>query len=260
MPEGTIHLSALMCGRHRSAVIAEIKDKLRRGEPVRVVSTQLVEAGVDLNFPVVYRALAGLDSIAQAAGRCNREGRLPDKGRVVVFVPPQPAPPGILRRAASKTVSVLAGGQSSPLARDSFSRFFRVFYDDSDLDKHGIERLLTPNGELACQFRTAAQKFHLIDDRGESLLVRYHGEKDKDDIAMLLAKLKQDGPSRWLMRKLQRYSVNVSKWHFRQLQDDHQIEEVWPGIWAQMEGTTIYDQTLGLILDAAAPSARDLVL
>ncbi len=260
MPKGTIHLSALMCGHHRSAVIAEIKEKLRQGRPVRVVSTQLVEAGVDLDFPVVYRALAGLDSIAQAAGRCNREGRLPNKGRVVVFVPPQPAPPGILRRAASKSVSVLASSHASPLARDSFSRFFRLFYDDSDLDKHGIERLLTPNGELACQFRTAARKFRLIDDSGVTLLVRYYGDEEEREIDMLLNTLKKEGPSRWLVRKLQRYSVNISEWHFRQLQDDQQIEEIWPGIWAQMEGTTIYDPVLGLILDAAAPSAGDLVI
>src|SRR5690606_29981407 len=89
-PDTVIQLSALMCAEHRSHVVARIKRKLAAGEPVRVVSTQLVEAGVDLDFPVVYRALAGLDSIAQAAGRCNREGLLrgekgqPVAGRVVV--------------------------------------------------------------------------------------------------------------------------------------------------------------------------------
>ena len=105
MPEGTLHLSALMCGEHRSDVIGVIKQRLKNNEPVRVISTQLVEAGVDIDFPVVYRALAGLDSIAQAAGRCNREGRLlPELGKVVVFVSPRKAPAGILRKADRKSV------------------------------------------------------------------------------------------------------------------------------------------------------------
>ena len=75
LPGETIHLSASMCGEHRTKVITEIKQKLQSGLPVRVVSTQLVEAGVDIDVPVVYRAFSGLASIAQAAGRCNREGR-----------------------------------------------------------------------------------------------------------------------------------------------------------------------------------------
>ncbi|WP_456380563.1 CRISPR-associated helicase Cas3' [Thiolapillus sp.] len=257
--EGTVHLSALMCGRHRSAVINEVKRKLAAGEQVRVVSTQLVEAGVDLDFPVVYRALAGLDSIAQAAGRCNREGRL-ERGEVFIFVPPEAPPPGLMRRAAHKMVSVLADADGSPLARENFQQFFRMFYDDCDLDKHGIERLLTPSGELACQFRSAARHFRLIDQQGESLLVRYYAGEDDDEIDILLGRLRQDGPSRWLMRKLQGYSVNVSEWHFKQLQQDSQIEEVRPGIWAQMAGTTIYDLVLGLAFDSEAPKAEDLLV
>ena len=90
MPEGTLHLSRMMCSVHIMEVIKLIKQKLKDNEPVRVISTQLVEAGVDIDFPVVYRAFAGLDSIIQAAGRCNREGKLNKKGelgQVFVFKP-----------------------------------------------------------------------------------------------------------------------------------------------------------------------------
>ena len=108
MPPGTVHLSALMCGAHRSRVLRDIRERLKTAELVRVISTQLVEAGVDLDFPVVYRALAGLDALAQAAGRCNREGRLDTPGLVHVFVSPSPPPPGHLRRAAEVARHVLA--------------------------------------------------------------------------------------------------------------------------------------------------------
>lgn len=258
MPRDTLHLSALMCGQHRSDKIKEIKARLETGKPIRVVSTQLVEAGVDLDFPVVYRALAGLDAIAQAAGRCNREGRLADKGEVVVFVPPEPPPPGTLRRAAHKAVSVLSGGVENPLDNALFRRFFELFYADSDLDKKRITPLLTPQGEgedaLRVQFRSAANRFRLIDDNGVPVLVRY------DDTArQLIGLLKKDGPSRWLLRKLQRYSVNLSEYHFRRLQGNSEIEEISPGIWAQAVDT-LYDPELGLVLEPQDIAADKLVI
>ncbi len=263
LPKGTIHLSALMCGQHRSEVIAGIKERLRRGEPVRVVSTQLVEAGVDLDFPVVYRALSGLDSIAQAAGRCNREGRL-ERGEVVLFVPPDPIPPGLMRRAASKTVSVLASNGQDPLSQENFRQFFRLFYDECELDKAEIASLLETgvggNDPLRVQFRTAAKRFRLIEEESRVVLVRHVAEEGKENIDGLLNRLRSEGPDRWLMRKLQRYTVNVSERHFQQLQRESLIEEIWPGIWAQMEGTPLYDPVLGLALDAEAPQAIDLVV
>lgn len=173
MPDGTIHLSAAMCGEHRSQIIADIRERLEKKIPTRVVSTQLVEAGVDIDFPVVYRALSGLDSIAQAAGRCNREGKL-ERGKVVVFVPPKSSPPGTLRRAEQTTISLLSGSTSDPMARELFAHYFEHFYVKADsLDKHGINDLLTRDARaLKIQFRTAAEKFQLIDDiESQAILV-----------------------------------------------------------------------------------------
>ena len=102
MPSDTYHLSALMCGQHRSDKLKEIRVKLTANEPVRVISTPLAEAGVDVDFPVVYRALSGLDSIAQAAGRCNRNGKFSHLGQVKVFVAPNPVPPGLTRTREPK--------------------------------------------------------------------------------------------------------------------------------------------------------------
>jgi CRISPR-associated endonuclease/helicase Cas3 len=141
MPEGTIHLSAQMCGEHRSRVIAGIKQRLKEGKPVRAISTQLVEAGVDLDFPVVYRALAGLDSIAQAAGRCNREGKLA-RGKVVVFVPPKSPPRGLLLYGEQATRSVWHGNTDSPLSHKLFDAYFRQYFAQENPDKHGIMPLL----------------------------------------------------------------------------------------------------------------------
>ena len=129
MPTGTIHLSALMCGAHRSAVIRLIRWRLRKRLPVRVISTQLVEAGVDIDFPVVYRALAGLDSIAQAAGRCNREGKLNDAGRmgeVHVFVPPKPAPSGLLLKGENTTRELCSLPDFDPHQPDAFHSVLSV--------------------------------------------------------------------------------------------------------------------------------------
>lgn len=223
MPEGTLHLSALMCGAHRKDVIAHIKERLqakregRDTRPLRVVSTQLVEAGVDIDFPLVYRALAGLDSIAQAAGRCNREGRMQGLGRVVVFVPPDRPPLGHLRKGADACISTLHGQtqdpqhdpQHDPLARGLFARYFTEFYHSVDLDQHRVANMLTVQPrDLAVKFRTAAEAFRLIDDaESVTVVVRYAAHQEHID--SLLNTLATEGPQRWLMRKLQRYTVTI---------------------------------------------------
>jgi len=248
MPKGTLHLSALMCGAHRSQAIAEIKSRLESGVPTRVVSTQLVEAGVDLNFPVVYRALAGLDSMAQAAGRCNREGRLDGKGKVVVFVPPEPAPRGLLLQGENASRDVLRDAPTSPFTRANFAAYFERLYFGCQLDKADICGLLAVDGEeLAVSFRSAAEKFRLIDDEDSlSIVVRYYGQDGQNrEIDGLLGKLKQEGPQRWLMRKLQRYTVSLHKNQALALLTRGDIEGILPGLYAQAS-SWLYDPETGL--------------
>ncbi|HMX09415.1 MAG TPA: CRISPR-associated endonuclease Cas3'' [Burkholderiaceae bacterium] len=268
--EGLWHLSALMCPQHRSEVIADIKvalavrrDALARGEPatpVHVVSTQLVEAGVDLDFPVVYRALAGLDSIAQAAGRCNREGRL-DHGEVHVFVPPKAPPPGLLRQAAQACTLVWDGldpsGDDDPLALERVSRYFARLYGGAELDRHRIAELLRleigkHDMTLAMNFRSAAEKFRLIDNQdAATVFVRWHSPRCRDDVNALLGLLERDGPSRWLMRRLQRYGVTIYQQDLKRLIAAGDVRELLPGLYVQTDSDVFYDPVLGAMLGGA---------
>lgn len=244
MPVGAFHLSALMCGAHRSKVISQIKQRLKDKLPTRVISTQLVEAGVDLDFPVVYRAIAGLDSIAQAAGRCNREGLL-RQGSVMVFAPPSKIPAGYLRQAAEIGRRLVSDKINDLLAPEMFKQFFKELYwlQGSSLDKHNILKDLAPDRELRFSFLTAAQKFKLIDDSLYApVIVRYEeGES-------LIGILKKLGAERWLMRKLQRYVVNLPRYVHMKLRNEGSIMEVHPGIFVQEYGAMYHDD-LGFCAD-----------
>ena len=248
MPNGTIHLSGLMCGQHRSEVIADVKRRREQGEPVRVISTQLVEAGVDVDFPVVYRALTGLDSMAQAAGRCNREGNLDGMGRVVVFVPPKPAPIGHLRQAQDCGRQLLQQRLDDPLSPEHFTTYFRQLYGKKGkdgLDRHDITSCLN-NPELKFAFRSAAQRFRIIDESQQApVIVRYKKSSE------LIDQLKHLDPERWLMRRLQRYVVNLPRYRHRELVNQGEIREIHPGIFVQaFDG--LYHRELGLMGDDPA--------
>lgn len=248
LPKDTLHLSALMCGAHRAEVIAEIKQRLkdkregRDKRPLRVVSTSLVEAGVDISFPVVYRAFAGLDSIAQAAGRCNREGEQ-ERGRVVVFQSPRPAPPGHQRLATDACLDVLRNWPGDPLALELFEPYFDRLYFGINLDRKGIVRDLTPGQGLEIQFRTAADNFRLIDDEDQATVFVHHA--GYPGIDALLGKLANEGPERWLMRKLQRCAVTVKKRIIDRMLMAGDVREVQPGCFVQ-QNDLLYDPVLGL--------------
>ena len=255
MPTGTIHLSALMCGEHRSRVIADVKARLAAGEPVRVVSTQLVEAGVDIDFPIVYRAFTGLSSIAQSAGRCNREGSLAE-GRVVVFMPPKASPRGELLQGEYALSDLLDRPDGvDPDDAQCFPDYFTALHRRVNDLGMAFERMLgvpVPkefrNGTIGVrpepmkyQFREAAAALKMIPDSSVSVLVRYGGS-DK-----LLDALRVVGPKRDIMRRLQRYAVGVPRGAIGSLKERGFIEEMHPGVFVQTL-PSLYSEVFGFDL------------
>lgn len=254
MPEDTYHLSTFMCGEERSEKISEIKNKLKNGETIRVISTQLIEAGVDIDFPVVYRALSGLDSIAQAAGRCNRENKLPEPGEVVIFVPPNPSPIGHLRKAEDACRSIIRNNNYSEFTPDLYTKYFKYFYSNlNNFDEADFEILLVKNVYdsqnkyvFNFAFKEFAEKFHLIDSRNQrSIIVWYESTKTNRSSLPLIEQLKNHGPNKDLIRKFQRYTVNVYEGIFNKIRANNLIQLV-NGYWVQSD-PILYKPGLGLL-------------
>lgn len=239
---GTIHLSAAMCGAHRSETIKTIREKLERNEPVRVVSTQLVEAGVDFDFPVVYRAFSGLTSIVQAAGRCNREGVLAHSGKLVVFLPPEPAPTGELRKAEDALMEMIQASAISLENPADFLEFDRRFAEK--INEHGEEfnSLLETNArDFRFQFRKAALAFQMIEDQTTVPVIIRYGKSPE-----YIEQLYTAGPKREIMRQLQRFVVNIQQKNCEGMLKNGMISEPFPGIYVQ-EDAACYQPTFGFM-------------
>lgn len=215
-----IHLSALMCPEHRSEVISRIRQRVGLGLPCRVISTQLTEAGVDLDFPVVYRSLAGLDSVAQAAGRCNREGKLAGLGQTFVFKAEHPIPKGFLSQSAQVTEHVLPL-HADALGLEAIAHFFRRHYWErsGEMDaKHIMDcwPAQQPRNEedlLLYQFKTCSEKFRFIESSYESVIIPWgpRGEQLHEDI-----KAAFDPCAQWsLARRAQRFIVSIPERCFK---------------------------------------------
>lgn len=250
---GCRHLSALMCPAHRSVRVAEIKAALADpAAPCRVISTQVVEAGIDIDFPVVYRAMAGLDSIIQSAGRCNREGRL-SRGEVFVFDTDEPPPPGIDTRIAA-TREVLEDG-ADPLDLDTIEAWFRlVYWQQSTSWDGGPGQTITADlGPKQLKFRSVAQAYKLIDQWAVPVVVPY-GDEGTELCGAIRSSHK---PEASLVRKAQRFSVNITPWAFEALASQGFIEKGDTTL-SVLVHASLYDDEVGLRLDAA-PDPRHLI-
>lgn len=241
--EKTVHLSTNMCAEHRLAALTAIKNRLNTPEPFFVISTSLVEAGVDLDFPVVYRALAGLDSIAQAAGRCNREGKSDHLGKTVVFLPEnQPQyvkqPAGIAREALSGDLSAVF----SPKTIENYfkKRFWQLGEEKLDLF-HILPRL---SGRMNYAFRSVSDDFQMIRDGWTLPVVAPYGNALQLIDEMLA---KPYIPPSCFLRKLQRYMITIPRFTQQHLMERDYVHAVdgFPGLCTL--NAVLYDQRFGFI-------------
>ena len=201
------HLSTWMCPAHRKTVLKQVKERLRDqfSPPVLLVATSLIEAGVDIDFPVVYRAMAGLDSIAQAAGRNNREGSLPC-GRTYVFELPEPAT-GEQNRRQNACRAVLRAGLPllSPAATALYFDELYSLAGEEGLDKHAILRRAAEHAhEGLFPFRSIEKDFCFIRDSDVPVVIPYDKQARE-----ALYDLRAGRVSRALYRKLQQWIVGV---------------------------------------------------
>ncbi len=219
-----LHLSTLLCGAHRIEVLGKIRRRLAEGAPCRVVSTQVVEAGVDLDFATVFRAEAPLDAIIQAAGRCNREGRLVGrKGRVVVFRPPDDAsPPGIYRSGRDIARVIYNLPNFDPNDPQTVGRYFELLFGSAvNPDQRQIQR-----SRRDLDFPAVADKFRMIEDEAYDVIVDYP-EADVAKIDRLVEQLRaRERPARVVLRELQPHVVSLRQPEWERLKAVGFVEEL----------------------------------
>lgn len=255
---GLFHLSALMCPAHRAQTFARIRKALDDGSPCRVVSTTLVEAGVDVDFPVVFRAESGIDSIAQAAGRCNREGKL-EQGEVFVFRPERGHPVGHFRRVAQAGRSVAGRHAADLLHPNAIRDYFLELYwqvGEDQLDKKSILERLT-EGASRCwfPFREIGREFQLIESATQGVIIPYNEESEK--VIRALRSLEAGDRAGGLMRRAQRFSVSLYERDLARLEREGAVERSGPsGQFFVLSNTDLYDPVYGLDVFKDDPGVR----
>jgi len=248
--DGTFHLTTLMCAKHRSQKLDEIRGRLKNGEPCRVIATSLIEAGVDVDFPLVMRAEAGLDSVAQAAGRCNREGKRSSENSFVwIFAPEEQwkAPPELATQAA---VMRLTADEFSDdlLSTQAVAAYFAELYQlkGSELDNKKILKMHNDTGQsLDFPFQTIADKFRMIESHMQPLIIPFDGEAEN-----LISSLHQADHIGGLLRKLQPYTVQIPEKALAALYKAERIEPINEQNFGKqfytLIGLDLYDDVAGL--------------
>ena len=219
------HLSARMCPVHRRKKITEINERLNTDNDCRVISTQLIEAGVDIDFPTVYRAMAGIDSIAQAAGRCNREGKAP-VGDVHVFKSVEPYGRATSwQNLTAEVGEMVFGNEGDPLSLTTVSAYFEQLFRYKGGDGLDEKRILLAleerSNDLAFPFEDIGNTFRIIEGGTRDLIIPF--DRKAESIIQEL----RDTESPWTyMRDLQGYHVSVYPNEFMDLERSNAIDFV----------------------------------
>jgi CRISPR-associated helicase Cas3/CRISPR-associated endonuclease Cas3-HD len=242
---GCYHLSARMCPNHRIKVLKEVRKRLADGLPCRLISTQLIEAGVDVDFPTVFRELAGLDSIAQAAGRCNRNGKL-EIGSVKVFEPIDGLPSGWFSRTGAIARQVLLQHSDDPLSVEAVKTYFDELYfyqtlgNVDQMDAKSIIPLLNERvNEMALPFKQVDDLFQMIDSNMVSVII---GDKEA---LQLITQLQYVTHLNSTLRKLQAYTVQIYFYEFEAFREAYEVREIRKGIWVLDNIELWYDDKIG---------------
>ena len=218
--EGNYCLTTYLYPARRQVLIQEIRKRLKDGLPCRVVSTSLIEAGVDVDFPTLYRQLAGLDSILQAAGRCNREGiHSPEESIVTVFqLQDAPSEEMIEKNIEAFQYAIHAHPElEHPDTIQIY--FYQLYYRKGEFDRENIIKMARSKD---LPFREIENKFHLIDETSKTVYIPL------EEGAKLVERLRSGEVSRSLFRQLGRYGVPVPAYQFQALYQAGDIELVTP--------------------------------
>lgn len=247
--ENCFHLSTLMVPAHRRQILDEIRSRLSEGEPCCVVSTSLIEAGVDVDFPAVFREMSGLDSVLQAAGRCNREGkRQADESIVTVFTSETNVPELFrLNRDVACEVMEEVGDFSSTEAIELYFRKLRYLVGEKQQDKNEIMELMKKYA-----FAAIAKKFHLIEENTRTVYIPW-GEKGQN----LIRRLHFGERNRALFREAGQYGVSLYQRDFAALADAGYIQPIGDNgeeLWA-LTDMEMYSDKTGLSVKAETGQA-----
>ncbi len=248
--EGRYHLSTAMTPAHRKHTLEIVRERLRSGQVCRVVSTSLIEAGVDIDFPAVYRELAGLDSVLQAGGRCNREGKRNKADSTVYIFETGRKVPEAIGQNCSAAMRVISRGNalaSKESVHDYFAFLLYTLKDQQALDQKDILKKMQ---NLA--FETIAKDFRMISGVDYVIYVLCPESES------LLQRLKLYGPSKALLRELGQYAINVYERQFRTHLEEGALEQLTENA-AILKDRSRYDSEMGLILGNTAQADNHII-